>query len=136
MIYLILTQLGYNCVAQELKSGKWKWGLTQEVINNPLTQSDYEVIEKLYSNELYLRSKHYNLSTSQVATIFPKSFMCYGPLVYDGYGCCYNPSKNQITFGISAFKLNNGNTSASSYKQQLQNCLNFMSEIVSKQSKL
>jgi len=123
-------------VAQELKSGKWTWGLTEEVKKNPLTEWDYSTLEKLYKNELYLRSKHYNLSTSQVATIFPNSFMCYGPLVYDGYGCCYNPSKNQITFGISAFKLNNGNTNASSYKNELQNSLNLMSEIVSKQSKL
>lgn len=128
--------LGYNCVAQEIKSGKWKWGLTEEVINNPLNERDYYILEKLYKNDLYLRSKHYSLSTSQVATIFPNSFMCYGPLVYDGYGCCYNPSKNQITFAISAFKVNNNDTNASNYKIELENSLNLMNDIVSKHSKL
>ena len=28
--------------------------------------------------------------------------MCYGPLVPDGYGCCYNPRKDSIVIGVSA----------------------------------
>ena len=28
--------------------------------------------------------------------------MCYGPLVPDGYGCCYNPLPAFINFGLSA----------------------------------
>lgn len=28
--------------------------------------------------------------------------MCYGPLVPDGYGCCYNPLPSGINFGLSA----------------------------------
>ena len=32
------------------------------------------------------------------------SFMCYGPVVLDGYGCSYNPKPNYILFVISTFK--------------------------------
>ena len=32
--------------------------------------------------------------------------MCYGPVVPDGYGCCYNPRNNQINFAVSAFNSN------------------------------
>lgn len=30
--------------------------------------------------------------------------MFYGPLVPDGYGCCYNPGNNYILFGLSDYK--------------------------------
>ena len=32
------------------------------------------------------------------------AFMCYGPVVPDGYGCCYNPHPNSILVCISSFK--------------------------------
>ena len=32
------------------------------------------------------------------------TFMCYGPVVPDGYGVCYNPHPNDIIVVISAFK--------------------------------
>lgn len=32
------------------------------------------------------------------------SFMCFGAVVPDGYGCCYNPRQNDILFGCSSFK--------------------------------
>ncbi|XP_054164790.1 carnitine O-acetyltransferase-like [Oppia nitens] len=128
--------LGYNCVAQEIKSNLWKWGIPEYVRDNPLNHLDYQSLDKLYTNDLYKRSKHFQLSTSQVASALPQSFMCYGPLVTDGYGCCYNPSKNQIIFAITSFKENNANTNALTYKSELKNCLKFMQQIVLKQSKL
>jgi len=30
--------------------------------------------------------------------------MCYGPVVPDGYGCCYNPRPKDILFACSSFK--------------------------------
>ena len=119
-----------------MKSGEWKWGLSQYLIDNPLTESDYQSLANLYSNELFLRSKHFHMSTSQVSSILAQSFMCYGPAVYDGYGCCYNPSKKQIIFAISAFTKDNGNTNALNYKNEIQKSLRFMKEIILKQSKL
>lgn len=32
------------------------------------------------------------------------TFMCYGPVVPDGYGVCYNPHPHDIIVCISAFK--------------------------------
>lgn len=32
------------------------------------------------------------------------TFMCYGPVVPDGYGVCYNPRPNNMIVCISAFK--------------------------------
>jgi carnitine O-acetyltransferase len=33
-----------------------------------------------------------------------EAFTCFGPLVTDGYGCCYNIRDHDILFGLSAFK--------------------------------
>ncbi|KAK4880539.1 hypothetical protein RN001_008685 [Aquatica leii] len=55
-----------------------------------------------FSDVGYTRSTHFRLSTSQVATKCD-ALMAYGPSVYDGYGLCYNPRKNDINFGLSAW---------------------------------
>lgn len=31
------------------------------------------------------------------------SYMCYGPVVPDGYGVCYNPFPNYIYFCVSSY---------------------------------
>lgn len=59
-------------------------------------------IPKLYEDYGYTKSSQFRISTSQVAARH-RSFMCYGPLVPDGYGCCYNPRDDDIIFGVSAF---------------------------------
>ncbi|KRT83273.1 hypothetical protein AMK59_3062, partial [Oryctes borbonicus] len=61
-----------------------------------------EEISPLYSDPGFLRSAHMRISTSQVATRCD-GFMCYGPLVPDGYGCCYNPRPMDMNFAVSAF---------------------------------
>lgn len=30
--------------------------------------------------------------------------MCFGPVVANGYGVCYNPMNDHINFAVSAFK--------------------------------
>ena len=57
--------------------------------------------------------------------------MCYGPLVPDGYGCCYNPRKNDISFGISAFN-SSRETNAAKFKLALQHSLIEMQDIAVK----
>lgn len=121
---------GFNCAAEELKNGTWNWGLPSD--NFELNERDYDYIKKLSNNDLYKRSKNFRLSTSQVASIFPDSFMCYGPLVPNGYGCCYNPTKDQIVFALSAFNINNGNTNVQKYKSELENTLLKMKEMSTK----
>lgn len=55
--------------------------------------------------------------------------MCYGPLVNDGYGCCYNPRDEDINFGISTFR-SCEQTSAISFKESLENSLDDMQDLL------
>lgn len=44
-------------------------------------------------------------SSSKVASAHD-AIMCFGAVVPDGYGCCYNPRTNAINFAVSAFNSN------------------------------
>lgn len=57
----------------------------------------------IFEDAGFIKSSTMRLSTSQVASQ-ALSFMCYAPLVENGYGCCYNPRKNDILFACSSFK--------------------------------
>jgi len=63
--------------------------------------------------------------------------MCYGPLVPDGYGCCYSPRSNDMSFGISAFNAD-PTTNAGDFKLALQGVLLDMQKVTAQtiQSKL
>lgn len=50
------------------------------------------------------------------------SFMCYGPVVDDGYGCAYNPKPNYILFAISSFN-SCPTTSSKLFAESLEKCL-------------
>jgi len=50
-------------------------------------------------------ASHFKLSTSQVPSKF-NSALCFGPVVPDGYGVCYNPMETQFNVAISAFNSN------------------------------
>ena len=56
--------------------------------------------------------------------------MCYGPVVPDGYACCYNPMPNGINFGLAAFKLDKG-TNVDDFRDALFNSLKDMGEVMS-----
>lgn len=43
-----------------------------------------------------------DLSSPQVPTTM-EMFCCYGPVVPDGYGACYNPQPESILFCVSSF---------------------------------
>ncbi|XP_015237635.1 PREDICTED: choline O-acetyltransferase-like [Cyprinodon variegatus] len=61
-------------------------------------------IEKpaIFTDKAYLISNHFILSTSQVPTTV-EMFCCYGPVVPNGYGACYNPQSDHIIFSVSSF---------------------------------
>ncbi|KAM4730163.1 choline O-acetyltransferase [Anableps anableps] len=61
-------------------------------------------IEKpeIFKDKAYRISNHFILSTSQVPTTV-EMFCCYGPVVPDGYGACYNPQSDHIIFSVSSF---------------------------------
>lgn len=58
-------------------------------------------VSEFFSDPGYVKSAHMRMSTSQVASKH-KAVMCYGPLVEDGYGCCYNPLDDNMLFAISS----------------------------------
>ncbi|KAM6184855.1 choline O-acetyltransferase [Rhynchocyon petersi] len=59
-------------------------------------------LPEMFTEETYLMSNHFVLSTSQVPTTM-EMFCCYGPVVPNGYGACYNPQSENILFCISSF---------------------------------
>uniref|UniRef100_F6Z7S5 Choline O-acetyltransferase n=1 Tax=Ornithorhynchus anatinus TaxID=9258 RepID=F6Z7S5_ORNAN len=59
-------------------------------------------LPEMFTDEMYLTSNRFILSTSQVPTTMDM-FCCYGPVVPDGYGACYNPQPEHILFCISSF---------------------------------
>ncbi|KAI4464457.1 carnitine o-acyltransferase [Holotrichia oblita] len=89
-----------------------------------------EEIHPLYSDPGYVRSAHMRISTSQVATKCD-GFMCYGPLVPDGYACCYNPRSNDMNFAVSAF-VEDPTTSAPKFREALEKSLLDMHNVLVK----
>ena len=87
-------------------------------------------VPELYSDEGYVKSSTYRLSTSQVASAY-EAFMCYGPLTNDGYGCCYNPRNNDIWFGLSSMR-SNDETSTAKFKKSLEEALQLMFQLLVK----
>lgn len=90
-------------------------------------------VPELYKDPSFVRSSYMRISSSQVATKCD-GFMCYGPLVPDGYGCCYNPRSNDINFGVSAF-VSHPDTSATHFREALETSLLDMSNILMKTQK-
>uniref|UniRef100_A0A1B6C065 Choline/carnitine acyltransferase domain-containing protein n=1 Tax=Clastoptera arizonana TaxID=38151 RepID=A0A1B6C065_9HEMI len=78
-------------------------------------------IPEIFSDTSYRKSLHMRVSTSQVASKCD-GFMIYGPLVEDGYACCYNPRPNDINFGTTAFK-SCSETSTVEFKQAIESSL-------------
>ncbi|XP_067285672.1 choline O-acetyltransferase-like [Pseudorasbora parva] len=56
----------------------------------------------IFSDETYRISNHFILSTSQVTAA--ELFCCYGPVVPDGYGACYNLQPDHMRFCVSSFR--------------------------------
>ncbi|KAJ8386704.1 hypothetical protein AAFF_G00166530 [Aldrovandia affinis] len=63
---------------------------------------DLTSMPEIFMDTAYAVAMHYNLSTSQVPAK-TDCVMCFGPVVPDGYGVCYNPMEEHINFAVSAF---------------------------------
>ncbi|XP_050691120.1 carnitine O-acetyltransferase-like isoform X3 [Eriocheir sinensis] len=87
-------------------------------------------VPKLFMDVGYLRSSHMRLSTSQVPARC-EAFMCYGPLVPDGYGCCYNPRGDGVFFGVSAFN-SSPETDSATFREALEQSLMDMHDVIVK----
>uniref|UniRef100_A0A8C7CUE8 Carnitine O-acetyltransferase n=1 Tax=Oncorhynchus kisutch TaxID=8019 RepID=A0A8C7CUE8_ONCKI len=57
---------------------------------------------EIFMDTAYAVAEHPNLSTSQ-AGAKTDCVMCFGPMVPDGYGVCYNPMADHINIAITAF---------------------------------
>uniref|UniRef100_UPI003AAEC557 choline O-acetyltransferase-like n=1 Tax=Centroberyx gerrardi TaxID=166262 RepID=UPI003AAEC557 len=66
---------------------------------------------EIFCDETYLASNQFILSTSQVPTTV-EMFCCYGPVVPNGYGACYNPQADHILFCVSSFRESTETSSA------------------------
>ncbi|CAJ1067374.1 choline O-acetyltransferase [Xyrichtys novacula] len=92
--------LGLREVAQELKKEK----------------------PEIFRDDAYLISNQFILSTSQVPTTV-EMFCCYGPVVPNGYGACYNPQSDHIIFCVSSFRDSPETSSAEFVKSLVQGLL-------------
>ncbi|KAF4520958.1 hypothetical protein B566_EDAN011594 [Ephemera danica] len=59
-------------------------------------------VPKLFLDPGCTRSGCYRVCTSQMP-LFYSNFSIFGAVVPDGYGICYSPLKDKITFGITAY---------------------------------
>ncbi|CAH1795027.1 unnamed protein product [Owenia fusiformis] len=57
---------------------------------------------EIFQDRTFIESNQFILSTSQVPTTMD-TFMCYGPVVHDGYGVCYNPHPGYMIFAVTSF---------------------------------
>ncbi|MBN3302747.1 CLAT acetyltransferase, partial [Amia calva] len=85
---------------------------------------------EIFTDETYLISNHFILSTSQVPTTV-EMFCCYGPVVPNGYGACYNPQSDHIIFCISSFK-DSKETCSDKFVKVLEESLVEMRDLCSK----
>ncbi|CAG6017066.1 unnamed protein product [Menidia menidia] len=72
---------------------------------------------EIFKDQAYLISNQFILSTSQVPST-TEMFCCYGPVVPNGYGACYNPQSDHIIFSVSSFCESSQTSSA-----EFVNCL-------------
>ncbi|BFZ20522.1 hypothetical protein BsWGS_23563 [Bradybaena similaris] len=86
-------------------------------------------VPEIFTDPAYKKSTHYNLSTSQVASKY-KAFLCFGPVVPDGYGLCYNPQDDQLIVSISSFN-SNPETSSDQFLTSLSQSLVDMQTLLS-----
>ncbi|XP_063077514.1 choline O-acetyltransferase-like [Engraulis encrasicolus] len=84
----------------------------------------------IFKDETYLLSNQFILSTSQVPTNLDM-FCCYGPVVPNGYGACYNPQAESILFCVSSFRQST-ETSSQFFTRALDNSLRDMAALCSR----
>ncbi|KAK5871236.1 hypothetical protein PBY51_004128 [Eleginops maclovinus] len=67
-----------------------------------LSIEDLTSMPEIFMDTSFAVAEHFHLSTSQVGSK-TDCVMCFGPMVPDGYGVCYNPMDEHINIAITAF---------------------------------
>lgn len=92
-----------------------------------LAREHCKELPELFADEMYLLSNRFILSTSQVPTTM-EMFCCYGPVVPNGYGACYNPQPESILFCISSFR-DCKETSSEMFAKAMEESLSAMGDL-------
>ncbi|XP_077115464.1 choline O-acetyltransferase [Ranitomeya variabilis] len=92
-----------------------------------LAREHCKELPEIFTDEMYLLSNRFILSTSQVPTTM-EMFCCYGPVVPNGYGACYNPQPENILFCISSFR-DCKETSSEMFAKALEESLTAMGDL-------
>ncbi|VDK67975.1 unnamed protein product [Litomosoides sigmodontis] len=85
----------------------------------------------LFLDTTWTETMRFPLSTSQVTTTaaISDTYLCYGPVVKDGYGCPYNIQPHSIIFAPSSFK-SCPTTNAEHFKKSLVDSLNDIQSLI------
>jgi len=80
----------------------------------------------------YKKFSDFKLSTSQIpiaeGSVLEGCFMCYGPVVDDGYGCSYQPNGSDLVFCISSWESSEF-SGLEKFKGSIQNSLDVMKDL-------
>ncbi|XP_061673292.1 carnitine O-acetyltransferase-like isoform X2 [Syngnathoides biaculeatus] len=82
---------------------------------------DLTSMPEIFMDTSFAVAHHYNLLTSQVGSK-TDCVMCFGPMVPDGYGVCYNPMDEHINIAVTAFN-SCEETNAAKYAQTVNDAL-------------
>nr|XP_020446226.1 carnitine O-acetyltransferase isoform X2 [Monopterus albus] len=82
---------------------------------------DLTSMPEIFMDTSFAVAQHYNLSTSQVGSK-TDCVMCFGPVVPDGYGVCYNPMDEHINIAVTAFN-SCEETNAARFSQAVEDAL-------------
>ncbi|XP_065068504.1 carnitine O-acetyltransferase-like isoform X2 [Rhopilema esculentum] len=85
-------------------------------------------IPEIFRDKAYNYSLHFKLSTSQVPSPHD-TVLCFGPVVPDGYGVCYNPLEKQLNFAVAAFN-SNPETNAGRFGESLKQSFDDIQKIL------
>jgi len=99
-----------------------------------LAQEAGEPLHPLYSDPIFVFSKRWIMSTSQLdfSTVLGVAF---GPVVTDGYGICYLLKDDWISFTITTWNSAPGNN-VFTFKKHLSDSLSFLLELQNEKAKL
>ncbi|CAH1271472.1 CRAT [Branchiostoma lanceolatum] len=123
---------GHKRYAQETVSGQ---GIDRHLLGLKLIAVEAGLdVPDLFEDSTYEQAVHFKLSTSQVPSKYD-SLLCFGPVVPDGYGICYNPAEDHLNFCISAFNRSR-ETDTVKLATALNQSLLDMQELLQTQAKL
>lgn len=77
-------------------------GVDRHFLGLKMSLGDGETAHAIYSDPVFKRSCHWNLSTSQVTSEFYVGYG-WGEVVADGYGCAYMVKDDSLQFNLVSY---------------------------------